>query len=86
MSVWVLLLHPRCPQVLDCRNWEVEEMPEIRFFEGYEKGVVDARGLPRMLKVKDWPPDEDFKQRMVRHNQVGAVRGHVATVAKAAGA
>lgn len=27
-------------------------------------------GAKRMLKLKDWPPSEDFKARMVRHNQV----------------
>lgn len=23
-----------------------------------------------MLKVKDWPPQQEFRERMVRHNQV----------------
>lgn len=27
-------------------------------------------GAKRMLKLKDWPPEEEFKSRMVRHNQV----------------
>lgn len=40
---------------------------QSEFFREYEKEHV--AGEP-MLKVKDWPPAEDFKERMVRHNQV----------------
>lgn len=32
------LLHA---QVLDCRTWQVEEMPESRFFDGYLKGGLE---------------------------------------------
>lgn len=37
----------------------------------HDAGVYDVHGRPRMLKVKDWPPEQHFKERMVRHNQVG---------------
>lgn len=44
------------------------------FFDRYKKGgyySYEAEGQqPMMLKVKDWPPDDEFKQRLVRHNQV----------------
>ncbi|GFH31894.1 JmjC domain-containing protein, partial [Haematococcus lacustris] len=61
-----------CPagcQVLDCRTWKAEDMSEAAFFHGYANGVVDDEGRPRMLKVKDWPPEQEFRERMVRHNQ-----------------
>ena len=51
-------------------------MTQHAFFQHYMYGSeVDERGRPRMLKVKDWPPDEHFRVRMVRHNQVRRRRG-----------
>ena len=46
-------------------------MSQHAFFQHYMTGSeVDEEGRPRMLKVKDWPPEEHFRVRMVRHNQV----------------
>lgn len=32
-------------------------------------GTQAPDGSKRMLKVKDWPPDEEFRLRMIRHNE-----------------
>ena len=62
---------PVNPQVLDCRGFLQTTMSQHAFFQHYMTGSeVDEEGRPRMLKVKDWPPEEHFRVRMVRHNQV----------------
>lgn len=38
-----------------------------QFFKGYEDGRFYKDGSPEMLKLKDWPPQTDFENRLPRH-------------------
>jgi hypothetical protein len=52
--------------VLDCANFSSEVMTQQRFFAHYMHArETDASGAVRMLKVKDWPPEERFAVAMV---------------------
>ena len=53
-------------QVLSCDEWAVSDMKQRKFFELYQE---DNEHEP-MLKLKDWPPEADFSERLPRHNQV----------------
>ncbi|GAX81301.1 hypothetical protein CEUSTIGMA_g8732.t1 [Chlamydomonas eustigma] len=68
-------------QVLHCNGRAIEEMRQSTFFqkfvsqqeEAYTReirmeGHDDVEEQP-MLKVKDWPQDDHFSLRLVRHNQ-----------------
>ena len=63
--------------VLLCNGKEPIRLSQAAFFNRFVKqqelqyqgiDVLDGHSL---LKVKDWPQDDQFSQRMVRHNQVG---------------
>ncbi len=57
--------------MLDCRDFRLMQLSQHAFFQHYMSGTeLYDDGTPRMLKVKDWPPEEHFRTRMVRHNQV----------------
>jgi hypothetical protein len=57
-------------QVTDCKNWrEVFTMSQKVFFNQYDQDVADDDSAP-MLKLKDWPPNAHFRERLGRHNQV----------------
>ena len=53
-------------QVLDCSDWSVGAMSLRDFFRAYERGAADGA----MLKLKDFPPDAHFRERLPRHHQV----------------
>lgn len=36
-------------------------------FEIIERRLKDKDGTPMLLKLKDWPPDEDFAKLMPNH-------------------
>ena len=57
-------------EVLDCETGLFEGMTQHAFFRGYMRTGEREGGDERMIKVKDWPPEEDFSSRLVRHNQV----------------
>ncbi|CAG9772614.1 unnamed protein product [Ceutorhynchus assimilis] len=45
----------------------VPNQPMRKFWEGFEepsKRLKDDRGLPMLLKLKDWPPGEDFAEML----------------------
>ena len=67
-------------QVLDCKGFTPLHMTQQAFFQHYMHGTEIDAGKPRMLKVKDWPPDEHFSVRLVRHHQVSHGWGDVAGV------
>lgn len=52
-------------EVLDCTSsWGVISMSQAQFFHGYRRYMNE-----QMLKVKDWPPQAHFKERLPRHHQ-----------------
>ena len=53
-------------QVLSCDVWEVSDMKQGRFFVFYQEDNEHET----MLKLKDWPPEAHFSERLPRHNQV----------------
>ena len=53
-------------QVLSCDEWSVSDMKQRKFFELYQEDNEHET----MLKLKDWPPEADFSERLPRHNQV----------------
>ncbi|XP_028065265.1 uncharacterized protein LOC114268310 isoform X6 [Camellia sinensis] len=38
-----------------------------QFFKGYLEGRFDSWSWPQLLKLKDWPPSNSFKERLPRH-------------------
>lgn len=56
-------------EVLDCMTNQFELMSQHAFFRGYVMAGESGGVGKRMIKVKDWPPEEDFSSRLVRHNQ-----------------
>lgn len=48
--------------VVNCINGDVITMPMKRFWDGFEatKRLKDDKGQTMLLKLKDWPPDENF--------------------------
>ncbi|CAL8468356.1 g7896 [Coccomyxa elongata] len=52
-------------EVIDCEDWNVETMRQGTFFKLYEKDNEEGT----MYKLKDWPPNAHFSQRLGRHNQ-----------------
>ncbi|GMH40805.1 hypothetical protein BSKO_08709 [Bryopsis sp. KO-2023] len=52
--------------VIDCTQcWGEFQLPQKAFFQDYQSEEVPKA----MLKVKDWPPEEHFRDRLKRHNQ-----------------
>lgn len=53
---------------INCMNGKVVRNREISSFwdgfENVEKRIKDNEGKPMLLKLKDWPPDSDFKKIM----------------------
>ncbi|KAK9829962.1 hypothetical protein WJX72_008906 [[Myrmecia] bisecta] len=70
------LLDSQRAEVVDCRNWGVEVVWQSLFFRGYAAGLKDeaAGDEPVMFKLRDFPPEETFKERLGRHNQVRNLR------------
>lgn len=54
-----------CIQVIHCDTWEMSDMKQDRFFKDYQEDNEQAA----MLKLKDWPPEAHFSERLPRHNQ-----------------
>ncbi|KAJ4775171.1 Transcription factor jumonji (jmjC) domain-containing protein [Rhynchospora pubera] len=52
---------------LDCRDWTFVETNIHKFFTGYEKGLSHIDNWPMLLKLKDWPPESSFDERLPRH-------------------
>ncbi|KAL6520030.1 hypothetical protein OROHE_017173 [Orobanche hederae] len=57
---------------INCLDWcEIDEQVDInihQFFSGYSEGRSDSYGWPQILKLKDWPPSNLFKERLPRHD------------------
>jgi len=54
--------------LVNCLNGKiVPNQPMRKFWEGFEvfgKRLKDERGNPMLLKLKDWPPTEDFAEML----------------------
>ncbi|XP_035983264.1 lysine-specific demethylase 3B isoform X2 [Fundulus heteroclitus] len=54
--------------LVNCRNCAIISDVKVRdFWDGFEKiskRLQDADGRPMVLKLKDWPPGEDFRDMM----------------------
>lgn len=48
--------------VVNCINGDIISMPMKKFWDGFDtaKRQKDDKGQPMLLKLKDWPPDENF--------------------------
>lgn len=48
--------------VVNCINGDVISMPMKKFWDGFDaaKRLKDDKGQTMLLKLKDWPPDENF--------------------------
>ncbi|KAJ3686956.1 hypothetical protein LUZ61_016120 [Rhynchospora tenuis] len=52
---------------VNCRDWTFVETNIHKFFTGYEKGLSHDDNWPMLLKLKDWPPESSFDERLPRH-------------------
>ena len=53
-------------EVVNCINGNILTMPMKKFWDGFDttKRLKDDKGKPMLLKLKDWPPDENFATMM----------------------
>ncbi|CAL5427418.1 unnamed protein product [Camellia sinensis] len=52
---------------VDCLDWSEVKINICQFFKGYLEGRFDSWSWPQLLKLKDWPPSNSFKERLPRH-------------------
>ncbi|XP_028065256.1 lysine-specific demethylase JMJ25-like isoform X2 [Camellia sinensis] len=52
---------------IDCLDWSEVKINICQFFKGYLEGRFDSWSWPQLLKLKDWPPSNSFKERLPRH-------------------
>ncbi|CAO2812755.1 unnamed protein product [Amaranthus hypochondriacus] len=55
-------------KAIDCLDWSEVDINGHHFFKVYSQGQCDDAKQPAMLKLKDWPPDGKFEQRLPRHS------------------
>ena len=62
-----------------CKTGEMEQWKQSKFFSFYERGKPRCRVLDTdlhsgngnsMFKIRDWPPDVSFQEKLTRHYQV----------------
>ncbi|TYH39151.1 hypothetical protein ES332_D12G161300v1 [Gossypium tomentosum] len=54
-------------KALDCLDWSEVVVNIHQFFRGYTDGRFDAKSWPQILKLKDWPPSNEFEKLLPRH-------------------
>ncbi|OMO62493.1 hypothetical protein COLO4_33053 [Corchorus olitorius] len=55
-------------KAIDCLDWSEVVFNIHQFFKGYTEGFFDAKGWPQILKLKDWPPSNEFEKALPRHH------------------
>ncbi|OMO60073.1 Transcription factor, K-box [Corchorus capsularis] len=55
-------------KAIDCLDWSEVMFNIHQFFKGYTEGFFDAKGWPQILKLKDWPPSNEFEKALPRHH------------------
>ncbi|KAL7101870.1 hypothetical protein ACP275_08G081800 [Erythranthe tilingii] len=53
---------------INCLDWCEVDINACQFFKGYSEGRFDSYSWPQILKLKDWPPSNLFKERLPRHD------------------
>ncbi|XP_074285590.1 lysine-specific demethylase JMJ26-like isoform X2 [Silene latifolia] len=54
-------------EAINCLDWSEVNVNLRKFFVGYSVGEFDEVDWPIMLKLKDWPDDNNFHERLPRH-------------------
>ncbi|XVE49730.1 hypothetical protein DITRI_Ditri01bG0104500 [Diplodiscus trichospermus] len=55
-------------KALDCLDWSEVVVNIHQFFKGYTDGRSDSELWPQILKLKDWPPSNEFEKLLPRHH------------------
>ncbi|XP_039056632.1 lysine-specific demethylase JMJ25-like, partial [Hibiscus syriacus] len=55
-------------KALDCLDWSEVEVNIHQFFKGYKDGCFHGELWPKILKLKDWPPSNEFEKLLPRHH------------------
>ncbi|PPR92077.1 hypothetical protein GOBAR_AA28603 [Gossypium barbadense] len=55
-------------KALHCLDWSEVVVNIHQFFKGYTDGRFDTKSWPQILKLKDWPPSNEFKNLLPRHH------------------
>ncbi|KAL2939054.1 Lysine-specific demethylase JMJ25 [Bienertia sinuspersici] len=55
-------------KAINCVDWSEVDLSAHQFFKGYSKGQLGGTKWPAILKLKDWPTDGNFEQRLPRHS------------------
>ncbi|XVF67009.1 hypothetical protein PTKIN_Ptkin10aG0086000 [Pterospermum kingtungense] len=54
-------------KALDCLDWTEVVLNIHQFFKGYTDGYFNKESWPHLLKLKDWPPSNEFEKLLPRH-------------------
>ncbi|XP_031382785.1 lysine-specific demethylase JMJ25-like isoform X2 [Punica granatum] len=52
---------------IDCLDLSEVDVNIHQFFKGYSEGRFDSKKWPQILKLKDWPPKNEFDEKLPRH-------------------
>ncbi|XWS39594.1 hypothetical protein CRYUN_Cryun18bG0068500 [Craigia yunnanensis] len=55
-------------KALHCLDWAEVVVNIHQFFKGYTDGRFDTESWPEILKLKDWPPSNEFEKLLPRHH------------------
>ncbi|XP_022726110.1 lysine-specific demethylase JMJ25-like [Durio zibethinus] len=55
-------------KALHCLDWSEVVVNIHQFFKGYADGRFDIESWPQILKLKDWPPSNEFEKLLPRHH------------------
>ncbi|KAK8476825.1 hypothetical protein V6N11_024172 [Hibiscus sabdariffa] len=55
-------------KALHCLDWSEVVVNIHQFFKGYTDGRFDSESWPQILKLKDWPPSNEFENLLPRHH------------------
>ncbi|KAI4311393.1 hypothetical protein MLD38_036295 [Melastoma candidum] len=52
---------------IDCLDFSELDINIHQFFKGYTDGLFGLEKWPQILKLKDWPPKNEFEEKLPRH-------------------